>query len=90
VSEACALAMARGMRRAANTDLALAVTGIAGPDGGTPEKPVGTVFLALAAAEEEKVHGYRFAGSRAQIRQIAAHMGLEWLRRFAVSRLAHP
>ena len=87
VSEPCALAMARGMRRAAGTDLALAVTGIAGPEGGTPDKPVGTVFLALAADGEEQVHGYRFGGDRNQVRLLAAHMGLEWLRRFAAARL---
>jgi nicotinamide-nucleotide amidase len=82
VSRACARAMARGIRHSAGTDLGLAVTGIAGPDGGTPEKPVGTVFLALSAADQERVQGYRFSGDREQIRRISACMALEWLRRY--------
>ncbi|MGE4492277.1 MAG: competence/damage-inducible protein A [Syntrophotalea sp.] len=82
VSRACARAMARGIRQSAGTDLGLAVTGIAGPDGGTPEKPVGTVFLALSAADQERVQGYRFSGDREQIRRISACMALEWLRRY--------
>jgi nicotinamide-nucleotide amidase len=86
VSSACALAMASGIRRAAGTDLGLAVTGIAGPDGGTPEKPVGTVFLALSAADGEKVQGYRFSGDREQIRRISACMALEWLRRYLTNQ----
>ncbi|WP_407058541.1 competence/damage-inducible protein A [Syntrophotalea acetylenica] len=82
VSRACARAMALGIRQSAGTDLGLAVTGIAGPDGGTPEKPVGTVFLALSAADQERVQGYRFSGDREQIRRISACMALEWLRRY--------
>lgn len=81
VSAACALAMAQGMRRAAGSDLALAVTGIAGPDGGTPQKPVGTVYLALVAEGLEQVKGFRFGGNRHQIRLLAANMALDWLRR---------
>lgn len=81
VSEACALAMAQGMRRAAGSDLALAITGIAGPDGGTAQKPVGTVFLALCAEGLEQVKGYRFGGNREQIRLLAANMALDWVRR---------
>ena len=81
VSEACALAMAQGMRRAAGSDLALAITGIAGPDGGTGQKPVGTVFLALCADDLEQVKGYRFGGNRQQIRLLAANMALDWIRR---------
>ncbi len=83
----CARAMARGIRRAAGSDLGLAVTGIAGPAGGTPQKPVGTVFLALCAAQTEQVKMYRFAGDREQIRQMAACTGLDWLRRYALERL---
>ncbi len=86
VSEACALAMAKGMRRAAGTDLALSVTGIAGPTGGTAQKPVGTVFFALATPESEQVKGYLFHGDRNRIRTMAVCMGLEWLRRYLVGR----
>ncbi|MDT8418871.1 MAG: CinA family nicotinamide mononucleotide deamidase-related protein [Desulfuromonadales bacterium] len=84
VSEACALAMVRGIRLAADTDLALAVTGIAGPDGGSTEKPVGTVFLALAAEDTEQVQRYQFSGDRNQVQLMTAHMGLEWLRRYSL------
>lgn len=86
VSEACALAMARGIRKSAGTSLGLAITGIAGPTGGTPQKPVGTVYLALATGDEEKVKGYHFAGDRHQIRLLAANMALEWLRRYLGAR----
>jgi len=86
VSETCALAMARGIRRAARTDVALAVTGIAGPDGGTPLKPVGTVYIALAAADAEQARGYRFGGGREQVRILSACMALDWLRRYLAAR----
>jgi len=86
VSEACARAMARGIRKAAGTTLGLAVTGIAGPSGGTPEKPVGTVFIALDAADEQRVKGYRFRGDRNRIRTMTACMALEWVRRYLTSR----
>lgn len=81
VSAECALAMARGIRRSAGTDLGLAVTGIAGPDGGTPIKPVGTVFIALTTKTTETVKGYRFPGNRDNVRLLTACMGLDWLRR---------
>ena len=85
VSAECARAMAEGMRRAAGSDLALAVTGIAGPDGGTPEKPVGTVFIALAAPDETAAKGYRFPGDRQAVRTLTAYMALTWLRRYLVA-----
>ncbi len=81
VSAECAVAMAQGIRRAAGTDLGLAVTGIAGPDGGTPAKPVGTVFIALVTKETERVKGYRFPGNRDSVRLLTACMALDWLRR---------
>jgi nicotinamide-nucleotide amidase len=86
VSEACALAMARGIRQAAGSDVAVAVTGIAGPTGGTPDKPVGTVYLALTAADTEQAKVYRFGGEREQIRTLAACMALDWLRRYLGAR----
>jgi len=87
VSAECALAMAHGVRARSRTDLSLAVTGIAGPDGGTDEKPVGTVFLALAAENVDQVRCYQFKGERQKIQQMSSCMALEWLRRFAIESL---
>ncbi len=84
VSEECALAMARGIRAAAGSSLGLAVTGIAGPDGGSPQKPVGTVFLGLARSGIELAKGYRFSGDRQGIRLQSAAMALAWLHRFLI------
>lgn len=81
VSEACALAMARGVRLAAGTDFALSVTGIAGPKGGTPDKPVGTVFIALCGPQGEAVKRCRFNGNRQEVRILTAFTALDWLRR---------
>ncbi len=80
VSEECALAMVRGIRKASGSDLALAVTGIAGPDGGTPQKPVGTVFIALADARKEKVFPFLFPGDREKVRFRSACTALNLLR----------
>jgi nicotinamide-nucleotide amidase len=82
VSENCARAMASGLHQVTGTDLSLAITGIAGPDGGTEEKPVGTVFIALASAMGVHVKRYSFSGDRSQIQKMSAVMALEWLRRF--------
>jgi len=90
VSRECALAMAGGIRDASGADVALAVTGIAGPSGGTPQKPVGTVFMALVAEREEKVHGFRLGGDRERIRILAAHLGLDWLRRHLADHPRRP
>ena len=68
VSEACARAMAEGIRSAADSDLGLSITGIAGPDGGTEEKPVGTVFIGLSDASETNVVRHQFSGDRQQVR----------------------
>jgi len=87
VSENCARAMASGLRHTTGTDLALAITGIAGPDGGTEEKPVGTVFLSLASATGVHVKRYSFSGDRNRIQRMSATMALEWLRRFALQQI---
>ena len=81
VSVECARAMAKGIREAAQADVALSVTGIAGPDGGTPGKPVGTVFIGLATASGEEVKGYRFSGDRETVRRLSMCMALDRLRR---------
>ncbi|MDP3938945.1 MAG: competence/damage-inducible protein A [Deltaproteobacteria bacterium] len=92
VSEPVAIAMAEGVRRAAGVDLGIAITGIAGPAGGTEEKPVGLVFIALATAEGTRAHRLQFFGDREHIKNwsaaIALNMirmhvlGLEWAGRF--------
>lgn len=85
VSAAVAMAMARGIRRASGSDIGLAVTGIAGPDGGSEEKPVGTVFVALAGRSDCTAKRYRFNGSRDRIRAITAFTAMDWLRRHLLS-----
>ena len=79
VSETVARLMAEGIRAATDTDYALAVTGIAGPDGGTDEKPVGTVFIARASRDESIVERYLFAGDRDRIRMRTACAALALL-----------
>ena len=76
VSEACARAMAEGIRTAAGSDLGLSITGIAGPDGGTEEKPVGTVFVGLADAIDTNVVRHQFSGDRQQVRLRTAYTAL--------------
>jgi nicotinamide-nucleotide amidase len=80
VSEGVVRAMAEGARRRLGADLAAAVTGIAGPGGGTPEKPVGTVWLAVADAAGTVARSSMFAGSRREIRGRAAQAALWMLR----------
>ena len=80
VSEPVAREMARGARAAAGSTWALSVTGIAGPDGGTPEKPVGTVIIGLDGPEGTKVRAHRFVGDREQVRTASAYAALDWLR----------
>ena len=81
VSAECALAMGRGMRKAAASHIALAVTGIAGPAGGSEAKPVGTVFIALISETEEQVNRYQFPGDRERVRWRAVCTALDLLRR---------
>jgi len=82
VSEEAALEMAQGARERFAADLAAAVTGIAGPDGGTPEKPVGTVWFAIADPTREGPAKRRsFVGDRAMVRRAASLHALELIRR---------
>jgi nicotinamide-nucleotide amidase len=81
--------MADGVRRIAGTTWGLAVTGIAGPGGGTPDKPVGTVCIAVAGEHAAQACRYRFSGTREQITLMSCHMALAALRR-AVLGLAPP
>jgi len=82
VSEECARAMAEGVRRAMHADVGISVTGIAGPEGGTAEKPVGTVCFALALPDGTRTRTVRFPPfGRDRVRALAAATALEWLRR---------
>jgi nicotinamide-nucleotide amidase len=85
VSEAVACEMAGGARLQTGADFAVAVTGIAGPDGGTADKPVGTVFIALAGASGTVVERRTNAYERETFKQLTAHQALEMLRRQVVS-----
>jgi nicotinamide-nucleotide amidase len=71
VSAECALAMVEGALKVLGTDCAASVTGIAGPDGGTAEKPVGTVFIGISVKGRTEVQGYSFNGDRPAIRERA-------------------
>jgi nicotinamide-nucleotide amidase len=81
VSEEVVREMALGVRQRLGSDLGLAVSGIAGPEGGTPGKPVGTICLALADDAGVCAGRYRFRGDRQQIKLQTAVMGLDWIRR---------
>jgi len=81
VSKAVAQALAEGIRRRTGSSIGLAITGIAGPGGGTPEKPVGLVFIALADERSTEVRQFQFPGDRERIRTWSAVAALEMIRR---------
>ena len=81
VSEPVARAMAEGVRARLGADLAIATTGISGPDGGTDEKPVGLVWIALASADGTEAQDFVFPFDRERHRQITSQVALDWVRR---------
>ncbi len=85
VSEEIALMMARGVREKCATDYGLAITGVAGPGGGTELTPVGLVFVAAVGGAGERVHELRLAGGRGSIRRAACQAALELLRRLLLN-----
>jgi nicotinamide-nucleotide amidase len=85
VSEETAREMAIGIARAASTDIGISVTGVAGPDGGTEEKPVGLVYIGLYIKGEVKVKKLRMFGDRQKIRNRTVVSALDWLRRELLS-----
>jgi nicotinamide-nucleotide amidase len=86
VSSEVALAMAAGIRIRSNADIAVSVTGIAGPDGGTIAKPVGTVFIGIATDVNTQTHRYHFTGTRRQIQEITATTALDLIRRYLLQQ----
>jgi PncC family amidohydrolase len=79
VSAQVARAMAEGCRERLGVSLAVAITGIAGPDGGSPEKPVGLAYVALASGRPTEVRRFVFTGDRATVRSAASAEALSWL-----------
>ncbi|MBM7867186.1 competence/damage-inducible protein A [Heliobacterium gestii] len=90
VSPETALAMACGARRLSGADVALAVTGIAGPGGGSEEKPVGLVYMALAADDREEVEKLQFFGDRVTIKEKTAFTVLNRLRLYLTGDKGNP
>jgi nicotinamide-nucleotide amidase len=81
VSEPVAAAMAEGIRASGRVDVGVGVTGIAGPGGGTPEKPIGTVAVAVVGPGVLRARTFRFVGEREQIKFQAAQAALDMVRR---------
>ena len=79
VSEAVATAMASGALRHSKADYSIAVTGVAGPGGGSDDKPVGTVWIAVASAEQMVARRYQFDGDRQAVRTATMQSALELL-----------
>ncbi len=73
--------MARGIRRVAGSTIGLATTGIAGPDGGTPEKPVGTVCVAIDSPAGTRSRRYQLWGTREWVKLLTSQIALDWVRR---------
>jgi len=86
VSEAVALALAREVRRLLDADLALGVTGIAGPGGGLPTKPVGLVYIALVTPQGERVVRHVWQGNRLSNKQQSAEAALALLRDYLAGK----
>jgi len=82
VSSEVALALADGIRKRTGATLGVGVTGVAGPGGGTPEKPVGLVHIGLADEHGPRERAYRFPGDRERIRQFASQAALDAVRRY--------
>ncbi len=81
VSSQVAESMAEGVKKLSRTAYALSITGIAGPTGGSVEKPVGTVYIALSTPERTEAKRFFFPGGRDKVRATAAETALDWLRR---------
>ena len=88
MSNVVAERMAKGVRAAAGVNIGLSITGIAGPAGGSPEKPVGTVFVALATKKEIFVRKFLFSGDRREVRKQASEEALTMLLDYLEGKLA--
>lgn len=85
VSAETALEMAAGIREYANSDLGVSITGIAGPGGGSQDKPVGLVYIGLATPKGIEANKFQFHGGRDSIRQLSVQAALDWVRRYMLN-----
>ena len=80
VSEQTAREMAANVRQILNANIGVSVTGIAGPGGGTPEKPVGTVYIGISGSDGVKVQKFNFGGTRTEIKEKAVDAALNLIK----------
>lgn len=81
VSSVVASRLAQNVRKLAKTDFGIGITGIAGPTSGSPEKPIGTVFIAIASRDKRMAKKFHFSGNRPTVRKKAALKSLELLKK---------
>jgi PncC family amidohydrolase len=87
VSEPCARAMAEGVRTNLKSDIGISITGIAGPGGGTQEKPVGLIYIGLSAFDKITVTEHKFGHLRERNRERAASTAMDMVRRYLTGNL---
>ena len=86
VSPEVAESMAQGMRKKSNADISISITGIAGPGGGTEQKPVGTVFIGFTHDDKTEVKEFHFSGNRYEIQHITAQTALNLVRQYLLTQ----
>jgi len=87
VSKETVIEMAQGARRVLNADIAVSVSGIAGPGGGTPDKPVGTVWVGLATPSGEEARHFVWEGDRIRNKQLSSEAALQFILDYLEGRL---
>ena len=87
VSHETVLEMARGARKALGSDIAVSISGIAGPGGATPDKPVGTTWIGLAASDGEWTRTFQFSGDRVENKAASAEAALQFLLDYLLGKL---
>ncbi len=87
VSEETAVEMAEGIRKTIGTQIGVGITGIAGPDGGTPAKPVGLVYISVAGEAGTVCRENRFSGSRTEIKQQTTDKALEMIESYILKEM---
>jgi len=88
VSREAVIEMAQGARRVFNVDIAVSVSGIAGPGGGTPDKPVGTVWVGLATPSGEEARHFVWEGDRIHNKQLSSEAALQFILDYLEGKLA--